>query len=262
MHYYSKISCPFLRVNPKDKVVDLNQYSDKYADLLSNVEFCATEKVDGKNLNIIYDGDDIRFEGHTNKSTWLQEEETWIKNKFINDGFIQMCEQMFGEKTVQFCGELIGPKILNNRYNLDDYKFVVFDIKINDVYINREAVKEITNVLYMDSIDVYKGTLMFSAFDLNVPNEFKERNYSASDPLYLTIKEWAEFMQSVDQQLFIGSRFNPNIEIEGFVIRPKYELVKSNGERVIYKIKYKDILGRSPRTFSNNSNEMTVIQNR
>lgn len=264
MHYYPKISCPFLRVNPKDKMVDLNQYSDKYADLLSNVEFSATEKVDGKNTNIIYDGNNVKFEGHTDKTTWTPEEETWIKNKFINDGFIQMCEQQFGEKTVQFCGELIGPKIQSNIYKLDDYKFIVFDIKINNVFISREFVKEITNTLYMDTIDIYTSTLMYCAFNYtNIPNKFKEKDYSASDPLYLTIKEWAEFMQSIDKQLFIGSRFNPNVEIEGFVIRPRYELIKPNGERVIYKIKYKDILGRSPRISSENSNETPIVlQNR
>lgn len=251
MHYYQKIQCPFLRVNPKDKIVDVNQYSDKYADLLKTTLFSATEKVDGINLNIIYDGNDVWYQGHTDSSNWSQDESDWINKHYCNYEFTQLCEQQFGEKTVQFCGELIGPKIQKNRYGLDDYKFVVFDIKINNVYINREAVKEITNTMLMDTVKDYEGSLIKNG------GRFIKDSVPAFETLYMTIDEWATFMQLMEKtpQLYIGSKFNPNIEIEGFVIRPKYELIKANGERIIYKIKYKDIVGRSPRSFIEKENK-------
>ena len=49
----------------------------------------------------------------------------------------------FWEKKRPFVnGELIGPKIQSNLYNLDDYKFVMFDIycKSTDTYWSQDTV--------------------------------------------------------------------------------------------------------------------------
>ena len=59
----------------------------------------------------------------------------------------------FWEKKRPFVnGELIGPKIQSNLYNLEDYKFVMFDIycKSTDTYWSQATVTGIAEKLGFD----------------------------------------------------------------------------------------------------------------
>lgn len=229
-HNYPKITSPFKRTDEKSKTVNVCVWFDDYAKFFgeSGLPFYATEKVDGTNLNIVYDGNHIQYKGHTDKTVWDPEVEDWIKSKFKTSEFEQICEQMFGEHEIKLCGELIGPKIQNNIYNLEDYKFVLFDIHNNttNTWWKRETVEEKAEELNLDIVPLIGAT---NFTDLRI----ESKN---------TIRGWVNLLQNVE----FKSKFNKDVEIEGFVVRPLMEILKANGERVIYKIKIKDILGRSP----------------
>ena len=253
MHFYPKISAPYKRTDPKSKVVDTDVYVNETAKLLSNIGYYATEKVDGTNLNIIYDGDKVTYEGHTDKTNWAAEVASWIEEKFVkNEAFVQMCEQKFGAKHITFSGELIGPKIQSNLYKLDDYRFICFDIselrilKDNRIWYSRPAVEGICSdfglepspVVYFDE-DI-EGNVFHTFSD---PIKDPYTTYVRSE----TLGTWTSFIKMNDNSgTPVLSHINPDKEIEGFVVRPMVELKDNNGERIIYKIKIKDILGREP----------------
>lgn len=216
-HYYSKIQAPFRRAEGS-KTITVGDYVDEYVGMLRNITWIGTEKIDGTNCNIVYDGNDVYYLGHTEKSTWNPEVEDWLNKKFVhNDSFIQMCEQQFGEKTVYFNGEIIGPKVQGNLYNLDDYEFILFDVKINNVYVNFGAVIDIA--------------VLFGL-------KFAKLRVSGN------LDKCVEFIKERNQFSFIYDKR----EIEGVVIRPEVELLKRNGERIIYKLKVKDLTGFAPIT--------------
>lgn len=229
-HNYPKITSPFKRTDEKSKTVNTLVWFDDYAQFFGEggLPFYATEKVDGTNCNIIYDGNHISYTGHTDKTVWNPEVEEWIKSKFQTSEFEQMCEQRFGENEIKLCGELIGPKIQNNFYKLEDYKFILFDIHndTSNTWWNRWIVEENAKELNLDIVPLIGGSNF-----TDLPSECKN-----------TLRGWTNLLQNID---FI-SKINRDVEIEGFVVRPLMELLKANGERVIYKIKIKDILGREP----------------
>ena len=213
-HYYHKIVSPWLRTDSKSKTVDLGAFSDKYVEMLKDIQWIGSEKIDGTNLNFYYDGNHVHVYGHTDKSDFNGEVGEWIA-KLITPEFESIFEQIFGEKEAFVNGELIGPKIQSNLYNLDDYKFVMFDIycKSTDTYWSQDAVTGIAEKLGFDRAKiVMTGTL----------DQIK--SMVESTPV---------------------SFLNPKMEMEGIVIRPVQELKKANGERIIYKVKVRDLLGRN-----------------
>lgn len=228
-HNYPKITSPFKRTDNKSKTVNTSVWFDDYAKFFgeSGLPFYATEKVDGTNLNIVYDGNHIQYTGHTDKTNWNPEVEEWIKSKFKTTEFEQLCEQLFGEHEIKLCGELIGPKIQNNFYKLEDYKFILFDIHNNtsNTWWKRGIVEEIAKELDLDIVPLIGGTNLIDLSDEN-------KN---------SLRGWTHVLQNGE----FKSRINEDIEIEGFVVRPLMEILKANGERVIYKIKIKDILGKT-----------------
>lgn len=230
-HNYPKITSPFKRTDNKSKTVNVGVWFDEYAEFFGENEtpFYATEKVDGTNLNIIYDGNHVHYTGHTDKTVWNPEVEEWIKNNF-NANFEQICEQLFGENEIRLCGELIGPKIQSNFYKLEDYKFILFDIHndTTNTWWRREKVEEIAKELNLDIVPLVMNKFSFA----NLSTESKN-----------SLMGWTYILQN---NVKLESKINKDVEIEGFVVRPLMEILKANGERVIYKIKIKDILGRSP----------------
>lgn len=212
-HYYQKITSPWKRTDPKSKTVDTNVFSDEYIEMLKDIKWIGTEKIDGENLNFYYDGNHVSYFGHTDKSNFSAEKKDWL-DSLITSEFESMFEQIFGEKEAFVHGELLGEKIQGNLYNVSDFKFYVFDIysKTDNVFWKQEAV------------DVFAKELGF------------ERSPTVATG---TLEEIAEIVKSAP-----ASKIYPKIEMEGIVIRPIKELKNAKNERIIYKVKLSDLLGR------------------
>ena len=105
-------------------------------------------------------------------------------------------------------GEGYGAKIQSGgNYIPDGVDFVLFDIKIGDMWLQREDVQDVSEKLGIRIVPIIgKGTL--------------------SDAIEMTKKgfnsQWGDFMS------------------EGLVMRPETELKTRQGRRVITKIKHKD----------------------
>ena len=91
----------------------------------------------------------------------------------------------------------------------DTQSFVLFDVVINNKWLSRENVSDIAQKLSIDVVPVVgSGTL-----------------YQAIENARTGIKSiWGDF------------------EAEGYVLRPKIELLDRNNNRIITKIKCKDFI--------------------
>lgn len=213
MHNYHKIVSPWKRTDPKSKTVNTDVFSDDYIEMLKDIQWIGTEKIDGENLNFYYDGNHVSYRGHTDKSVFSPEKKQWLDN-LITSEFESIFEQVFGEKEALIHGELLGPKVQSNLYDVSDFKFYAFDIynKTDNVFWRQDSLEHYANMFGFEFAPVIATG---------------------------TLKEIEEIVKSAPP-----SRLNSKIEIEGIVIRPLKELKKANGERIIYKVKVKDLLGR------------------
>jgi len=211
MKEYPKIETVFNRDTEGTKKLIPYSWRDDTVKYLSMNNWIFTEKVDGTNVRVQWDGHEITFAGRTDKAQIPKGLQQALNDIFLGDPVEQLFEQMFGEKQVIFYGEGYGGKIQKVGPLYGKYEdFILFDIYMpeKDLWLKREDVESIAK-----------------AFDLNVvPIIF-------SGSIELAI----DFVKGHPT-----SYINKNAPMEGVVGRPAVELKNREGERVIVKIKVKD----------------------
>ncbi len=208
MKKYHKIQTVFKR-NPANKYKTLlnGEFSLPEFEYLQNNIWVFTEKVDGTNIRIMFDGEQITFGGKTDSAQIYPK----LENR-LNDTFLPMLEK-FQDKfkdspSVCLYGEGYGAKIQKGGGNYrSDQDFVLFDMRINDWWIQRKDIENIASEFGIDIVPVIgKGTL----------SDMVEMTRSGFNSV------WGDF------------------KAEGVVARPETELQARNGQRIITKIKCKD----------------------
>ena len=183
-------------------------YRNETIQFLKDIEWEFTEKIDGTNIRIYWDGHKVSYYGRTDKA----QIPTQLMNKLIElfGGNIneEMFEQKFGATPVMLIGEGYGAKIqkCGGDYRQDN-NFILFDVCINDKYLSRDNVNNIANYFGIESVPV-----IFSG----------------------------HLQKGID---FVKTKPNSTIgtaKMEGLVARPKVELYDKNGNRLIVKIKVCD----------------------
>ena len=210
MKEYTKISNIFKFDEKYRYIVGMNETFEK----LKNLEWIGTEKVDGTNIRIYWDGHNIQVAGRTNKAqipTHLME---YLTNTFLTQEMEYVFEQMFGDKEVYLFGEGYGFKIqTNGGLYFEDRKevgFILFDININGFDLSRDNVNDIAEKLGLKSVPVlFKGTLEEAI------QFVKETPYSS-----------------------LGSKTH---ELEGLVLQPSILLYDSQHKPIKCKCKIRDI---------------------
>lgn len=111
---YHKIETIFKR-DDKTKKLNEGDYRNKTVEFLKDIDWEFTEKIDGTNIRIVWDGHKINYYGRTDSS----QIPAHLMNKLIElfGGTIneEMFEQKFGENEVMLIGEGYGVKIQNRR---------------------------------------------------------------------------------------------------------------------------------------------------
>lgn len=208
MQNYHKIETVFVRDTGGTKKLIEGIFRDEAVKFLANSEWDFTEKIDGTNIRIYWDGYKISFAGRNEKSKIPENLLKKLENTFLNSETEELFEQIFGEKEVIFFGEGYGGKIqkIGKEYR-HDVGFILFDVMINGNYQNRKNVEKIAECFNLEIVPiVLKGTI-----------------YQAVD-----------FVKSKPKST-IGTAF-----MEGVVGRPKVELQDRTGKRIIVKIKSAD----------------------
>jgi hypothetical protein len=205
MQEYHKIQTVYLR-DPATSYKTLleGQFAlPEFAYLADNMWFF-TEKVDGTNIRVMFDGDAIAFGGKTDNAQIPFPLERKLEGRFLPQ------IETFGSTFVDgIClyGEGYGEKIQGGGKYRQDQDFVLFDINISGWWLQRADVEGIAAMLGLDVVPIIgTGTL----YDMV---ERAKAGFTS---------QWGSFMA------------------EGIVARPTCELRSRGGGRIITKIKYKD----------------------
>ena len=180
------------------------------AKMLYSTSWIATEKVDGTNIRIIWDGTRISFAGRTDKATIPPFLDDYLKILFYADGVEELFEQVFHEKSAIIFGEGYGAKIQphGELYSLTP-QFIVFDIWIDGNWLSRENVEDVAQKLGLQVVPVVCVGTLFDCY---------------------------RFVYRAP-----ASQINPAHEMEGVVCSTQYPLYDRNGDPIKIKIKIKDI---------------------
>lgn len=100
MTTYNKIDTVFERdINGTKKLIE-GKFRNETVEFLANVEWEFTEKIDGTNIRIHWDGHKIEFGGRTEKSQIPAQLVNKLSEIFLNNETEELFEQKFGEADV------------------------------------------------------------------------------------------------------------------------------------------------------------------
>ena len=216
---YHKINSVYKRdmTKPNAPFV-IGEWAEKCFEYLQSNLWEWTEKIDGTNIRIMFDGENITFGGRTEAASIPAH----LTNK-LNETFLPITKRMLfkkvfepkdGETTnVVLYGEGFGYKIQGKvgvDYLMQEVDFCLFDVKVGDWWLERENVKDIAQKLGLKTPKVVGYGTIHEAIEL-VKKGFKS-SFGTADA-------------------------------EGLVLRPTCELRTRSGERVITKIKVRDFEG-------------------
>lgn len=209
MKEYNKIETIFERdINGTKKLIE-GQYRNEAVEFLANNKWVFTEKIDGTNIRVHWDGHKITFGGRTDRAQIPSHLVNKLSEIFLNNETEELFEQKFGEKEVTLYGEGYGVKIQNGGAYRSDVGFILFDVMINDYYQPRETVEDLAKCFNLEIVPII---------------------------MCGTIKEAVDFVKTKPNST-IGSA-----KMEGLVGRPEVELKDRSGKRVIVKIKVCDFV--------------------
>lgn len=145
-HTYPKIPGPFKRAvdGPNRNKLIEGRWTSVELDMLADNDWLWTEKVDGTNIRVHWDGHTVRIGGRTDKAVLHKDLLARLEELFPEELF----EQMFEEKSVTLFGEGFGAGIQKIGGNYSQKKdFVLFDVLIGSVWLNREPIENIAHGL-------------------------------------------------------------------------------------------------------------------
>lgn len=211
MKEYIKIETVFARdVDGTKKLIE-GQYRDETIQFVRNLPWMWTEKIDGTNIGVVWDGHRVSYQGRTERAQIPSPLVNRLNELFGGETNEELFEQKFGETKVILFGEGFGNKIqkVGSQYIPDSVDFILFDVYLpdQDLWLKREAVEDIAN-----------------AFDIRVV------------PVIFigTIDEAVDVIKQKPMST-IGTA-----PMEGVVGRPRVELKDRIGRRLIVKIKARD----------------------
>lgn len=206
MREYHKIETIYNRDLQTKKLIE-GEYRNETVKFLKDNQWEFTEKIDGTNIRICWDGHKVSFYGRTDKAQIPSQLMNRLIELFSGETNEQIFEQLFGEKEVMLIGEGYGAKIQNGGNYRQDNDFILFDVIIGENYQPRDVVKGISKYFNIDVVPTIMTGKLQDGID-----------YVKSKP-----------------KSKIGTA-----DSEGLVARPLIELQDRTGNRIIVKIKVRD----------------------
>lgn len=187
---------------------------DENVEYLKKLTWLVSEKIDGTNIRVFYDGHRVCWSGRTDKSTLPKEIEQLLQNTFGESEII--FEQLFGEKEVLLFMECYGGKIQGGAYGGQE-RLIGFDVMVNGSYLDKRTIAPIFEKFGVPTI----GFMEIQGLQWII-DEVKD---AAKRPNYY-ISEYCK---------------KGTTTIEGFVCVPACRLYDNKGKRIIVKIKVCDL---------------------
>lgn len=209
MTEYTKIETVFERDMDGTKKLIEGKFRNETVEYLKDNQWICTEKIDGTNIGIVWDGHKVSYQGRTERA----QIPAHLANKLIEmfGGTVneELFEQKFGEMQVILFGEGYGAKIQNGGNYRSDVSFILFDVYLpeQNIWLKRDAVEDIAQTFGIDAVPIIKEC---------------------------TILEAVDFVKSKPKST-IGTA-----NMEGLVCKPKVDMLDRMGRRLIVKIKVCD----------------------
>lgn len=210
MTEYTKIETIFERDMEGTKKLIEGKFRNETVEFLKDNQWIGTEKIDGTNIGIVWDGHKVSYQGRTERA----QIPAHLMNKLIEmfGGTVneEVFEQKFGEMQVVLFGEGYGAKIQKGGGNYrSDVSFILFDVYLpeQNLWLKRDAVEDIAKTFGVDAVPiVYEGNLAGAV----------------------------EFVKSKPKST-IGTA-----DMEGIVCKPAVDMLDRMGRRLVVKIKVCD----------------------
>lgn len=208
MGKYPKIQTIYLR-NPKTRHRTLleGQYALPEFEYLADNKWLFSEKIDGTNVRVSWDGARIIFGGRTERAQLHATLYAKLQELFPPEKFAAL----YPDVPMTLYGEGYGAKIQKGggNYIPDGVNFILFDVRINDTWLERENVEDIAAKLNIDTVPIVGRGSLLDAIEIA--------------------------RIGFQSQVAAKERM-----AEGIVLRPTVELLNRRGHRIIAKIKHKD----------------------
>lgn len=206
MKEYKKIYSPFVRDEVTNKLKKGEWSRDEFG-YLSEKKWIATEKIDGTNIRIMWNGSEVTLGGKTDAAQLPADLVQNLQQQFMTITQRQKFAEKFANKQVCFYGEGYGAGIQKGGGYRQDKGFILFDVMIDGCWLNIGSVLGIAESFGM----IVVPTIMEG-----------------------TLTEIIAFIETKPKSSF------GDFEMEGVVARPEMVLLNNRGERLITKIKVKD----------------------
>jgi hypothetical protein len=204
---YNKIETLWKRDMDGTKKLLEGEFRNPTVEFLKDNVWQFTEKIDGTNISVCWDGHTVTFHGRTERAQIPTHLLDYLLATFKTNEAEQIFEEKFGETSVILFGEGYGPKIQNGGAYRSDPSFILFDVLIAGNYQPRESVEDIARSFGIDIVPIiFEGTL----------------------------DEGVAFVKAHPDSTMGTAK------MEGLVGRPKIEMRDRCGKRVIVKIKWED----------------------
>lgn len=212
MTEYHKIDSIFRR-DTRGRIIE-GDYARPEFEYLADNQWVFTEKVDGTNIRLSYDGSP-EFRGNEHAYIAGRTDNAQLP-PFLLLRLVEIMraapfENVFDGPDVVLYGEGYGAKVQKGggNYITDGCDFVLFDVRVGGWWLRRDGVEDVADKLGLTVVPALgKGTL--------------------ADAVAMT------------REGFASVRWPGVASAEGLVLRPEVELFDRRGARVITKIKHKD----------------------
>lgn len=209
MEEYHKIQTVFLRdPDTKHKTLLIGQYAKPEFEYLKDNQWIFTEKVDGTNIRVMFDGNELSYAGKTDRAQIPPRLMKALKEQF--ESLVDILKMMFPVGGVCFYGEGYGAKIQKGGGNYrNDNGFVLFDVWVDGWWLERHNIESIADDLSLSIVPIIGTGTLADMVDM-VQVGFNS--------------QWGDFAA------------------EGIVAKPFIELFSRSGKRIITKLKHKDFI--------------------
>lgn len=213
MSLYPKIESPYKRFTegPNRNRFDYTQWARPEFMALARMNWTWTEKIDGTNIRVIWDGHKVTFGGRTDNAQIPATLVTKLTELFPEE----LLEQTFSGTEVVLYGEGYGPKIQKGGglYRADQ-SFILFDVRVGKWWLEPASVGDVAQKLGIGLVPQFAPCSVYDAVNI------------VTRGLRSTFGDfWAE----------------------GLVGRAPYGLLTRSGERILMKVKHVDLFTQDVR---------------
>ena len=212
---YQKINTLFKR--DSNNIIIPEEYTLEEFVYLKDCKFECTEKIDGTNIRIELDSTSeeitMEFKGRTDHADIPKHLLNKLNELFNKEKLIEIFNLKEKKTKITIYGEGYGMKIQKGgNYISNDVNFILFDIKIDNWWLQRNALEEIALLLNIPIVPIIG---------------------------YMTIPQAIEYVKTGFKSTIAE---NKNYDAEGLVLKTPNGLLLRNGERLILKIKTVDFI--------------------